>query len=284
MSDVSPNGVSADELLYLAACAENGSRHPLARSLSRAVDTPAMPLSTRELVGRGIISVLECGEIAVGNRALMNEIGVEIPENNEIGKLYVTKDGVYIGNITLSDKIKPEAKGAIDRLKSLGVKDFYILSGDRSESCTYVGTELGIDRIEHSLLPTDKYDRLEKIISQSDGKVIYVGDGINDAPCLARADVGVAMGGAGSDSAIEAADAVIMSDNLNRLSDMIAIARKTLGISKQNIVFAIGVKLLVMLLVSVSLVGMWAAVFADVGVAVLAILNSMRVLLHSRKG
>ena len=283
ISGTSPIGVSRDELLYLAASAERGSNHPLAKSLSAAVPTSAMPLSVREIVGRGIIAVLTEGEVAVGNRALMNEIGVQISENDEIGKLFVTKNGIFIGTITLVDEIKPEASDALSSLKRLGVTNTYMLSGDREGACNYVGTTLGISHIEHSLLPDDKYRRLEEIIESSAEKTIYVGDGINDAPCLARADVGVAMGGAGSDSAIEASDAVIMSDNLMRLADMIVIARKTLRISKQNIVFAIGIKLSVMLLVSLSLVGMWAAVFADVGVAVLAILNSMRMLLHSRK-
>jgi Cd2+/Zn2+-exporting ATPase len=283
ISDVSPLGIGREELLYLVASAERGSNHPLARSLASAVASPAVPISTKELVGRGIISTLHEGEIAVGNRALMNEIGVELPENDKIGKLFVTKNGIYVGSITLVDEIKPEAKDAISRLKRLGVTDTYILSGDREHSCNYVGGELGISHIEHSLMPDDKYRRLEQIIESSNFKTIYVGDGINDAPCLARADIGVAMGGTGSDSAIEASDAVIMSDNLLRLADMIVIARRTLRISKQNIIFAIGVKLLVMLLVSLSLVGMWAAVFADVGVAVLAILNSMRVLLLSRR-
>ncbi len=281
IDEVTPVGVSREELLYLAASAERGSNHPLAKSLVGAAPSPTMPISTKELVGRGIISTLPDCEVAVGNRKLMSEIGVEVPENDSIGKLFITKNGIYIGSITLVDEIKSEANEAIARLKRLGVTDTYILSGDREESCNYVGRALGINHIEHSLLPDDKYRRLEEIIEKSNGKTVYVGDGINDAPCLARADVGVAMGDSGSDSAIEAADAVIMSDNLLRLADMIVIARKTLRISKQNIVFAIGVKLLVMLLVSFSFVGMWAAVFADVGVAVLAILNSMRVLLHS---
>ncbi len=283
VKEISAVGVSQEELLYLVSSAEGGSNHPLAKSLSILSASPSMPISTKELVGRGIISVLAEGEIAVGNRTLMSEIGAQIAENDEIGKLYVTKDGVYIGSITLIDEIKPEAITAIERLKRLGVNNTYILSGDREGACNYVGNKLGISHIEHSLLPDDKYRRLEEIISVSTGKTVYVGDGINDAPCLARADVGVAMGGTGSDSAIEAADAVIMSDNLMRLTDMILIARKTLRISKQNIVFAIGIKISVMILVSLSVVGMWAAVFADVGVAVLAILNSMRMLLHMRK-
>ena len=168
-------------------------------------------------------------------------------------------------------------------MRKLGVKKTYLLSGDCESEVVSVGDALGIDKVYHGLMPEDKYKILERIISESKGGVVYVGDGINDAPCLTRADVGIAMGERGSDSAIEAADAVIISDNLLRLADTVSIARKTLSISKQNIVFAIGVKLLAMLLVATGVVGMWMAVFADVGVAVLAILNSMRTLRYKRK-
>ena len=167
---------------------------------------------------------------------------------------------------------------AISALCRLGVKNTYILSGDRESEVASVGAELGIDTVHHSLMPEDKYRILEDIIARSKGGVVYVGDGINDAPCLTRADVGIAMGSRGTDSAIESADAVIISDNLTKISDTIRIARKTLAISKQNIIFAIGIKVLAMILVATGLVGMWMAVFADVGVAVLAILNSMRTL------
>ena len=166
----------------------------------------------------------------------------------------------------------------IIKLRRLGVKETYILSGDRESEVEYVARELGVDKVYPELMPEDKYEILDSIIESSDGGVVYVGDGINDAPCLTRADVGIAMGGKGTDSAIESADAVIVSDNLLRIADTVRIARKTLNISKQNIIFAIGVKVLAMILVATGVVGMWMAVFADVGVAVLAILNSMRTL------
>jgi Cd2+/Zn2+-exporting ATPase len=206
----------------------------------------------------------------------MSEVGAHASVDGY--SVYVARGAEFIGAIRVTDTVKSEAKDAITALRRLGVKETYILSGDREREVTSVAETLGVDKVCSDLMPEDKYRILEDIISGSKGGVVYVGDGINDAPCLTRADVGIAMGGKGTDSAIESADAVIISDNLMKISDTIRIARKTLAISKQNIIFAIGVKVLAMLLVGMGLVGMWMAVFADVGVAVLAILNSMRTL------
>lgn len=267
--------IDESELLSLISSAEHNSNHPIARCLKRAC-TASPADDIRDLPGMGIIAKVGEDEIAVGNLSLMKAVGADAYVDGY--SVYAARNGIFIGAVLVRDTLKPEAKEAIASLRKLGVKRTYILSGDREGSVKSVGKELGVDQVFHGLMPEDKYAILEDIISDSHGGVVYVGDGINDAPCLTRADVGIAMGGKGTDSAIESADAVIISDNLLRLSDSIRIARKTLNISKQNIVFAIGVKVLAMILVATGAVGMWMAVFADVGVAVLAILNSMRTL------
>ena len=268
--------IDESELLSLLASAEHNSNHPIARCL-KSLSVDVIPAdSIRDVPGKGIVATVGSSEIAVGNLGLMEDVGAAVPEHGY--SVYAARDGEYIGAILVRDTIKEEAKEAISALRRLGVKNTYILSGDRESEVASVGAELGIDTVHHSLMPEDKYRILEDIISDSKGGVVYVGDGINDAPCLTRADVGIAMGGKGTDSAIESADAVIISDNLTKLPETIRIARKTLNISKENIIFAIGVKVLAMILVATGLVGMWMAVFADVGVAVLAILNSMRTL------
>lgn len=275
------SAIDESELLSLLASAEHNSNHPIARCL-KALSPDYIPAdSICDVPGKGIIATVGSHELAVGNLQLMEDVGAGIPEEGY--SVYAARDGEYIGAVLVRDTIKSEAKDAISALRRLGVRKTYILSGDRESEVLSVGAELGIDTVRHSLMPEDKYRILENIISDSKGGVVYVGDGINDAPCLTRADVGIAMGGKGSDSAIESADAVIISDNLTKLPETIRIARKTLNISKQNIVFAIGVKVLAMILVATGLVGMWMAVFADVGVAVLAILNSMRTLAVRRK-
>ena len=268
-------------LVSLIASAEHNSNHPIARCLKSLCPEATPADSIRDVPGKGIVATLGSDEIAVGNLSLMSEVGAEVVE--QWYSVYVALNGEYVGAVLVRDTVKAEAKDAISSLKRLGVKKTYILSGDRASEVESVGAELGIDDVYYGLMPEDKYRILEQIISESKGGVVYVGDGINDAPCLTRADVGIAMGGRGTDSAIESADAVIISDNLTKLSDTIRIARKTLNISKQNIVFAIGIKVLAMILVATGVVGMWMAVFADVGVAVLAILNSMRTLAVRRK-
>ena len=272
--------IDESELLSLIASAEYNSNHPIARCLKSASDTLTPADEIRDIPGRGIIAKVGESEIAVGNRQLMGDVGAECDLDGY--SVYVARDGVFIGAVLVRDTVKSEAREAIGALQRLGVKRTYLLSGDRESEVVSVGEKLGIGKVYHSLMPEDKYTILEDIIRDSKGGVVYVGDGINDAPCLTRADVGIAMGQRGTDSAIEAADAVVTSDNLMRLADTVKIARKTLNISKQNIVFAIGIKVLAMSLVATGLVGMWMAVFADVGVAVLAILNSMRTLRYKK--
>ena len=268
--------IDESELLSMVASAEHNSNHPIARCLKKLSPDAKPADSICDVPGKGIIASVDGKEIAVGNPLLMQDVGAVVGELTY--SVYVALDGQYVGAILVRDTIKTEAKDALSSLHSLGVKKTYILSGDREDDVLAVAKELGIDNAYHGLMPEDKYRILEQILAESKGGVVYVGDGINDAPCLTRADVGIAMGGKGTDSAIESADAVIISDNLTKLAQTIRIARKTLNISKQNIIFAIGVKLLAMILVATGLVGMWMAVFADVGVAVLAILNSMRTL------
>ena len=268
--------IDESELLSLVASAEHNSNHPIARCLKKLSPDAKPADSICDVPGKGIIASVDGKEIAVGNPLLMQDVGAVVGELTY--SVYVALDGQYVGAILVRDTIKTEAKEALSSLHSLGVKKTYILSGDREDDVLAVAKELGIDNAYHGLMPEDKYRILEQILAESKGGVVYVGDGINDAPCLTRADVGIAMGGKGTDSAIESADAVIISDNLTKLAQTIRIARKTLNISKQNIIFAIGVKILAMILVATGLVGMWMAVFADVGVAVLAILNSMRTL------
>ncbi len=276
VSSVTAVGISEEELICYAASAEYGSNHPVAECLKRAAGEIMPAEEVTELAGKGVLTRVNSHSVAVGNEKLMQEAGIEFPEIS--GAVYVAIDGVYRGAITFSDEVKPEAAGAIRELRRLGVNRTYILSGDKREKVETVKDKLGIDEIYTDLLPEEKFAKLEEIIDKENGSVIYVGDGINDAPCLARADVGVAMGSMGADSAIESADAVIMSDNLERLPKAVRVARKTLRIAKENIIFALGIKIGVLALVSVNLAGMWLAVFADVGVAVLAILNSLRTL------
>lgn len=275
ITKIDPVSVSEDELLFLAASCEYGSNHPLAQAIKASANDIKIPDESREIPGEGVIATVEGAEIAVGNRKLMESLGItELPEAN----VFVARDGEYIGSITLGDKIKTESKDAILRLKALGIKECLILSGDKSENVENIKNELGLDSAYAELKPEEKYSRLEEIIAASEGSVGYVGDGINDAPTLARADVGFAMGAIGSDSAVEAADAVIMSDNLEKIAESVIIARKTISISWQNIILAIGIKVAVMILGAFGFANMWLAVFADVGVSVLAILNSMRAL------
>ena len=275
IASVKTYGISREELLTLAASIESGSTHPIARALALSVEERRSVQSLTELSGRGVYGYVDGERIAVGNAALMRELSVKIDEKVGTGSLLVAKSERIVGEITVSDSIKQEAKDAIGSLRRLGVKRTVMLSGDRAENAAPVAEALGIDEVRAELMPEEKFAYIEKA---SEGGVIYVGDGINDAPALRIASVGVAMGNRGADSAIEAADVVIMLDNLTRLPTCVKIARKTVGIAKQNITFALGVKLAILALISLGLANMWLAVFADVGVAVLAILNAMRAL------
>ncbi len=269
--------IEKEHLLFLAASAESGSNHPIASCIKNASQKTCSPSEVKEIAGEGISAVIGGARVLVGNETLLKNHGVKIPENAIRDAILVAENGNYIGTISVTDKLKPEARDAISALKASGAERIVMLSGDRRINAERVGQELGIDEVYSELLPEEKFSKLEKLISASKNTV-YVGDGINDAPSIARADVGVAMGAIGSDSAIEAADVVIMSDNLKKLPTALKAARKTVSISIQNIIFALGVKGAILVLGALGFANMWLAVFADVGVAALAILNSMRTL------
>ena len=281
--DAIPIGVTKEELLFIAASVEYSSNHPIAESL-RSLSTKAeKPKEAKELSGLGVVATVGNDTCAVGNLALMEREGISVPrEFVKTGAIYVSKNSSLVGSIYVSDSIKEEAKNALSQLYKLGVRSTAILSGDRAENVIRVGEEIGIKEVYFELAPEDKYKKLEELIKNSQS-TMFVGDGINDAPSLARADVGVAMGNIGQDSAIEASDVVIMTDNLTKLPEAIKIARKTVRIARENIVFAIGTKALILILGSVGFANMWLAVFADVGVAVLAVLNSMRALKYKKQ-
>lgn len=271
-------GVEEDELLCIAASLESVSNHPIAECISKAADDISAPSDATELAGLGVTATIGGTLCAVGNLALMEREAVKVPDEFILaGAVYVACDSVLVGVIIISDKLKPEARSAVSALRSLGVRRTVILSGDREENVRRIAAEVGIDEAHHTLTPEMKYSRLEEII-RSSRSTAYVGDGINDAPSLARADIGIAMGSLGQDIAIEASDVVIMTDDLAKLPESMLIARKTVAIARENILFALGVKGAVLLLGFLGLANMWLAVFADVGVAVLAVLNAMRAL------
>ena len=274
---VAAPGIDSDTLVYLAASAEYGSTHPLAECVRSYAKATVIPTEYKEIAGRGVAAKVDGRSVLVGNSDLLREAGIELAEGIDSSSLLVAADGCYIGHIIVTDSIKTEAESAISSLKSLGARRIVMLSGDRKINAERVGTQLGITEIHSELLPEEKYSHLTQIISESSATV-YVGDGINDAPSIMAADVGIAMGAIGSDSAIEAADVVIMSDALDRLPTAVRIARKTVRIAKINIAFALAVKGAIMALSALGYANMWLSVFADVGVAVIAILNSIRTM------
>ena len=234
-----------------------------------------------ELSGRGVRAVVDGRTVCAGNDKLMEEVGAAWHPCHRVGTtVHVAVDGEYLGHIVISDEVKPDAKEAIAALKAMGVRKTVMLTGDAKAVGEAVAAELGLDEVHAQLLPADKVDRVEELLAHKSpkGALAFVGDGINDAPVLSRADMGIAMGGLGSDAAIEAADIVLMDDKPSKIADAIRIARRTLAIVRQNIVFALGVKFLVLLLGALGKANMWEAVFADVGVSVIAILNAMRAL------
>ena len=266
-------------ILELAAAAEFGSNHPVARCIRSAARCDLRATSIRELAGKGILAEIEGKTVAVGNARLMAQCNVSFERKSENAtSVLVAENGTLLGEILLCDTVKPEAEAALSALRSLGVKHLSMLTGDGEEAARACAEALSLDAYSHSLRPEEKYAALQALLSDPENKVAYVGDGINDSPSLALADVGIAMGSAGTDSAMEASDVVIMSDVLSRLPVAIRIAKKTLRIAKENIIFALAVKLGVLFLGALGLVGMWWGVFADVGVSVIAILNSMRTL------
>ena len=275
---------SADELLEMAAYAENYSTHPIALSIRKAYakTIDAERLSRyEEVAGNGIHVQLDQHELLVGNYKLMQANGITYEENDALGTIvHIAVDGTYEGYIVIDDEIKETSKEAITSLKSSGVKKCVMLSGDRYKVGEHVASVLGLDEVHMQLLPADKVEKVEELLQQESehGKLAFVGDGINDAPVLARADIGVAMGGIGSDAAIEAADVVLMKDDPSALSTAIRIAGKTMQILWQNIVFSLGIKVVILILTAFGMANMWMGVFADVGVTLIAILNSMRAL------
>ncbi|HJB99876.1 MAG TPA: cadmium-translocating P-type ATPase [Candidatus Flavonifractor merdavium] len=281
---IHPDDCSEGQLLELAALAESWSDHPISRSLKEAYGKEldsARVSEAEELSGRGVRAVVDGHTVCAGNDKLMEDIGVSWHPCHRVGTtVHVAADGVYLGHIVISDQVKPDAKEAIAALKAQGVRKTVMLTGDAREVGEDVAGRLGLDEVHTQLLPADKVEQVETLLKQvsSKGALAFVGDGINDAPVLSRADVGIAMGGLGSDAAIEAADIVLMDDKPSKIAHAIAIARRTLAIVRQNIVFALAVKLLVLVLSAAGWASMWAAVFADVGVSVIAILNAMRCL------
>ena len=279
-------GVTASELLYLAACAEQYSSHPIARALAAACPDPGDARDVEEPAGYGVRATVvgqdgKTHRVAVGNTKLMDSEGAAWISHSDTGTtVYVAADGRFMGSITVADTVKPDSAEAIAALRSCGVKRAVMLTGDGETTASAVAGELGLDEYHAALLPADKVERVEALLADParKGKLAFVGDGINDAPVLARADIGIAMGGMGSDAAIEAADVVLMDDHVAGLPRAIAIARRTLRIVKQNIIFALGVKAVILILGALGLAGLWAAVFADVGVAVIAILNAVRAM------
>ena len=285
VQQVLPEGISADELLEIAAYAESYSNHPISLSLQKAygkaIDAARIS-GVEETSGHGVTAQVDGKTIAAGNAKLMRRLGIAFTEpENAIGTVvHVAQDGVYRGSILIADEVKEDAKRAIRELKEAGIRQTVMLTGDAKRIGERVSGELGLDRVYTELLPADKVEKVEALFAEKSprGKLVFVGDGINDAPVLARADIGIAMGGLGSDAAIEAADIVIMTDEPSKIATAIRISKKTLRIVKENIFFALLVKAVVLLLGALGIASMWAAIFADVGVAILAILNSIRML------
>ena len=271
-----------DELLKIAAYVESFSNHPIAKSILESYGKEINKQEVteyEEISGNGVTANIKGQKVHLGNSKLMSKIGIEIEESKTASTIvYIAIDGQYAGKIEISDEIKEDSTKAIEKLKNQGIKKTVMLTGDRKQVGEEVSEKLKIDKVYTELLPTDKVEKLQKILDEKKGNVAFVGDGLNDAPALAMADIGIAMGGYGTDAAIEAADIVIMTDEPSKICEAINVARKTMKISKENIVFAISLKLIALLLVFFGVATMWEAVFADVGVTVLATLNSLRTL------
>lgn len=283
VSAVHHNTIDEDRLIELTALAESASSHPISRSLQKAygktIDRSRVT-DIRESAGQGVRAVVDGHQVAAGNEKLMKSIGVEPISCRSAGTIvHVAVDGCYCGHIVIADRLKPHAVRAIEELKKAGIKKTVMLTGDNRKTAEVVAAELGVDEVKSELMPGDKVRAVEELLAhQRSGKLAFVGDGINDAPVLSRADIGIAMGAMGSDAAIEAADVVLMDDDPLKIAKGIKISRKCLRIVKQNIWFAIGIKALCLLLGAVGLANMWMAIFADVGVMILAVLNAIRAL------
>ncbi len=278
------NTLEEQKLLEYAALAESASSHPISKSLQRACGSRpdrSRVSDIQEISGNGIIATVDGLPVAVGNDKLMKHLNIPYKNCHSVGTIiHMAIDGQYAGHIVISDVIKPQAREAIAALKASGIAKTIMLTGDAKKVADHVAAALGIDEVHSELLPADKVEQVERLLAQKParGKLAFVGDGINDAPVLSRADIGIAMGAMGSDAAIEAADIVLMDDDPMKISKAIRISRKCLGIVYQNIVFALGIKILCLLLGALGFVNMWLAVFADVGVMIIAVLNAIRAL------
>ena len=285
VSKICNKNITADEVLEYAAYSESYSSHPISKSLQQAygkeIDKNRVA-DIEEISGHGITAKVDGISVAVGNSKLMRKLGLAYDECREVGTIvHVAVDGRYEGYILISDKIKPTAKEAIEKLHKAGVKNIIMLTGDAKEAAEEVAGTLGIDQVYSELLPADKVSKVEELLSKKNekDKLVFVGDGINDAPVLSRADIGIAMGAMGSDAAIEAADVVLMDDDPLKISMAIKISRKCLRIVYENIYFAIGIKVICLILGAIGIANMWAAIFADVGVMVIAVINAIRALM-----
>ena len=284
VQEIHPEGVSKEELLELTAHAESYSNHPISLSLKRAyskeIDNGRIS-NVEEISGHGVIATVDGKKVMVGNIKLMKMMDIPYFKGELIGTIvHVAVNNKYIGYIVIADEVKEDSAQAIKELKAANIKQTVMLTGDNKSIGSKVAKELGLDKVYAELLPADKVEKLEELFSQKSkkGKLAFVGDGINDAPVLARADIGIAMGGLGSDAAIEAADVVIMTDEPSKIATTMKISKKTLKIAHQNIVFAIGIKIIVLILSAFGITTMWAAIFADVGVTIMAVLNAFRAL------
>lgn len=284
VQEIHPEGVSKEELLELTAHAESYSNHPISLSLKRAyskeIDNGRIS-DVEEISGHGVIATVDGKKVMVGNIKLMKMMDIPYFKGELIGTIvHVAVNNKYIGYIVIADEVKEDSAQAIKELKAANIKQTVMLTGDNKSIGSKVAKELGLDKVYAELLPVDKVEKLEELFSQKSkkGKLAFLGDGINDAPVLARADIGIAMGGLGSDAAIEAADVVIMTDEPSKIATTMKISKKTLKIAHQNIVFAIGIKIIVLILSAFGITTMWAAIFADVGVTFIAVLNAFRAL------
>lgn len=284
VQEIHPEGVSKEELLELTAHAESYSNHPISLSMKRAyskeIDNGRIS-DVEEISGHGVIATVDGKKVMAGNIKLMKMMDIPYFKGELIGTIvHVAVNNKYIGYIVIADEVKEDSAQAIKELKAANIKQTVMLTGDNKSIGSKVAKELGLDKVYAELLPADKVEKLEELFSQKSkkGKLAFVGDGINDAPVLARADIGIAMGGLGSDAAIEAADVVIMTDEPSKIATTMKISKKTLKIAHQNIVFAIGIKIIVLILSAFGITTMWAAIFADVGVTIIAVLNAFRAL------
>ena len=284
VQDIYAEGIEKDELLRIVAHAENYSNHPIAKSVKKAYNKEIdenIIKNPQELSGKGIWAKIDEKDILVGNEKLMVEEKIDLKKCDEVGTiLYVAIDKKYVGYVLIADKIKQDSPKTIRELKAMNIKETVMLTGDKKEVGEYVAKKLNIDKVYTELLPDGKVEKVEELLKQKSekGKLVFVGDGINDAPVLTIADIGVAMGGLGSDAAIEAADIVIMTDETSKISKAINLSKKTMRIVRENIIFAIFVKIAVLVLTAFGASTMWEAVFADVGVSVIAIINALRML------